>query len=54
MEARNVPARPHAALLTLVAASRVMLAIVSPPPIPKFTTNWAGLPRAVERTAVIW
>ena len=25
-----------------------------PPPIPKFTVNWAGLPRAVERTAVTW
>jgi len=24
------------------------------PPTPKWTVNWAGLPRAVERTAVIW
>jgi len=29
-----------------------MLAMVSPPPTPKLTVYCAGLPRAVERTAV--
>ena len=48
----------HAAIFTFAPSSFVMLAMVSPhtppPPTPKFTVNWAGLPRAVERTAVIW
>ena len=45
-------ARVYAAILT--GPPCVTLSMVRPGPmVPKLTVNWAGLPREVERTAVI-
>jgi len=53
LERFELPCKHHAASFTFEPS--VMLAIVSPgPPMPKLTVNCAGLPREVERTAVIW